>query len=480
MCWHVEGEAYGRAENGLRSRWDPVSMSSDRVCSGFMTWRLGRTSRETRLLTATLLVAVFVLFVLARFRYPSAGELSDDPRPAPPFVRLGATATYAELAAIIAQLQSGVGDALLVLRIGPLDPAFDPLDIMAGPSTPRFVPALRIRNDVAIARVPEGAQIQGIVSRMGAAPTVIATDSVRRVSLVRVPAEQPAAVPVLEPGMSLATPTYVAVAEGSRGGATLRPLFLARTDPIIDPRWDESLLALGGALSAQVGSFVFTLDGRLAGILDSGEGTLAMVPAATLLAAADRMASGRRLTAGDLGLALQSLTPGLAIATGANHGAVVSFVDPSGPSAGILQVGDVIRAISGEVVYSVESLQLRIARLGPRTPVTLAITRADVEQNVTVTARARNVDAPQAGGAPLGLNLREVEGVGAEVLRVMPRGAGAAAGLLPGDLITHWGGAAAPARRQIVASYEAAGSGTSIVVGLERQGRHLVLALEKR
>ncbi|MPY90457.1 MAG: PDZ domain-containing protein [Luteitalea sp.] len=439
---------------------------------------LGRVRRETRLLAATLVVSIAALFLLARFRYPAqeaAGTATTQP-----LARLAATAPYEELAASIERLEARVLPSLLIVRVdaaGTRD-TFEPLVQSTPVDSPRFVPALRVRDDRAIAILPPGARIQRMIGSREV-PTIVTTDPVRGLALLDVPTEPAVVTSVWDSSTPLSTPRYVATAEGTRGGPTLRPLFLGRTDAILDLRWDAALLALGGAGAAPVGSFVFALDGRLAGVIADAEGGPAIVPAETLMRVSDRLARGAPLTTGDLGLTTQALTPALAMATGAQFGVIVAFADPTGPTGKNVRVGDVVWGINGEMVYSVEGFGDRVARMPPGTLVKLSLMRdgqkLDVEAVVGEHDGGPSFDAP--GG--LGLVLRQADGLGSEVMRVFPRSAAAYAGLAPGDLIIHLGDASAPAPSTIQRLYRDATSGSVLVVGVERRGRHIVLALTK-
>ena len=57
----------------------------------------------------------------------------------------------------------------------------------------------------------------------------------------------------------------------------MRPVFVGRSDSIGDPRWDTPLLTMGRGAAADIGAPVFTLDGRLAGLLTSTDGEPALV-----------------------------------------------------------------------------------------------------------------------------------------------------------------------------------------------------------
>jgi S1-C subfamily serine protease len=285
-------------------------------------------------------------------------------------------------------------------------------------------------------------------------------------------------VPVGGSDGALSTPSYVAVAEGTRGGATLRPLFLGRTDPFMESRWDKPLLALGGSASAEPGSFVFHLDGHLTGMVMGTEGGLALVSAQALLEAGSQLLQGSIGDVGDIGIEAQALSPALAAAAKAQYGSMVTYVDPAGPANGLLQIGDVIDAIDGEALYSVDSLSIRIARTRPEAALRVRVTRFGQQLEIPIVARARP-SSEDTMPAALGLTLRAIAGIGAEVVRVEPQSAAARAGLLPGDIITQLVDRRAPLPRDITQAFANAAARSTLLLAVDRQGKHHVTALEK-
>ena len=422
-------------------------------------------SRETRLLLLTLVVSAGVLFLLARFRFPDQ-PTTESPVPQP-LERLAARATFDELASIVGQLEARVTPSLVVLRVS------------SASASPAFTPGFRIRDDVAVTLLDPEQQVQGLIGDAEAVPVILAADPVRRIALVRVPSRPSPYVPVGGWDGALSTPSYVAVAEGTRGGATLRPLFLGRTDPFMESRWDKPLLALGGTASAEPGSFVFHLDGHLTGMVVDTEGGLALVPASALLEAGNQLFQGGARDAGDLGIEVQALSAVLATAAQAQYGSMVTYVDPLGPAKGALQVGDVIDAIDGDAVYSVDSLSIRIARTRPGSTVRARVTRFGHQLEVSLVARARPSSEGSAPTLLLGLTLRAIAGIGAEVVRVESQSAAARAGLLPGDIITQVVDRRAPLPRDVTQAFAAAAAKSTLLLGIDRQGKHHVTALEK-
>lgn len=442
-------------------------------------------SRENRLLAAVVLVSIAVLLLLARFRFP-AEDRPINPSP-PPLERLAARGTFDDLASIVAQLQTRVSPALLVLRVvgaGSFDlpQSSRPLVPLSGETArSRLVLAARVRDDLALARIAPGDRIEAVIDDVEATSSVVAVDPVRAIGLVRISsAPTPQAPVVWDRERSGASPRYVTVAEATEGGPVLRPIFLARTDPIRDPRWDRPLLALGGAGVTIPGSFVFSLDGRLEGLTTIEENLPVVVPTEALLAVVNELQEGHVPGGGDIGVDLSDLTPALIAATGAQHGAIVTFVKPTGPAASALRVGDVVETVNDAPVYSSERLLVDVARASPGARVALGIVRGRQPVQVTVAVGAGAAGAPaDATATRLGLILRDAPKAGAEVLGVLPDSAASEAGFEPGDLITSLDDKRMPASAEIEKTFSAARSGDYLLAGVARRTRHAVLALRR-
>ncbi len=76
--------------------------------------------------------------------------------------------------------------------------------------------------------------------------------------------------------------------------------------------------------------------------------------------------------------------------------AVVSEVAPDGPSAGVLEVGDVIAAVNGVAVATPEDLRDEVTRAQPGDVVRLRIDRDGIGQSVLVTTQAAEGDPERA------------------------------------------------------------------------------------
>jgi serine protease Do len=81
-----------------------------------------------------------------------------------------------------------------------------------------------------------------------------------------------------------------------------------------------------------------------------------------------------------LGLVGQTITPEMAegLSLEIDHGVVVSDVEPDGPAAhGGIEADDIITAIDGRSITSLQQLEARVFRLTPGTEVSLQIQRGD-------------------------------------------------------------------------------------------------------
>lgn len=449
--------------------------------------RAGSLSRETRLLAATIAVSVLVLLVLGRFRFPTGTEGGVDAVQTQPLARLASRAAFDDLSLAITQLNSRVAPSLVVLRLS------TPSGLQ-GAGVPRpatsFVPAIRVRDDVALTRLPRTARVEGIVGAPGAV-SVVGADPVRELALVRIPSQPAQVLAVREGSAPLASPGYVAMASASRTGVALQPLFVGRSDVQPDPRWDAPLLTLGPGSRAEAGAPVFTLDGRLAGLATTAdeEGVVLLVPADQLMASVEQLLAGGVTATGDLGIVTQPLDARTARITKAPAGAVVADIAADGPGHDRLWVGDVITAVNGQPVSAPQALALRVARTPPGTSISLTVLRGGTYQTVPVvvgTSPQSPTAAPVGSERPdpkaeadLGLTLRLVAARGAEVVRVRPEGPAEEAGLRPGDLIVAVGRTRTPAPAQVTQAWDRLAPGGTVFLSIERDGRAQALVLER-
>jgi S1-C subfamily serine protease len=223
---------------------------------------------------------------------------------------------------------------------------------------------------------------------------------------------------------------------------------------------------------------VFALDGSFVGaIVRAGHGS-ALVPGDALLAAAARAAEMPPRVAATIGIHLQALDAMLAAATGADYGVAVSAVDPQGAAAGALRAGDVITAIADRAAGTPENALLLIAGLDVSKPSVVQGLRSGRPFAVAVTPRPVQDGDGLLPTASLGVSLRP-SARGAIVLDVERGSAAHRAGILRGDVITSLAGAASVAPRQVIDAYARLQPGTHVVLGIERTGIPLLVALTR-
>jgi len=420
-------------------------------------------SRDTRLLFAVILISVATLWVLARIRFPDRPQT---PNLVPPVLaQLAPPSAFDDIAVSVARLEPRVRAAVIPLEVRRQS-------ARGSGWASGLVPALRFRDDLAVALVHPGAGIPGAMPMSGAA---IARDPVSLLAVFRLPEGAAPALPNWSP-RRFDYPRFLLAADVAREGTSLRPVFVGSLSPFSSPTWPGPIWALPGSTAIGAGTFVFTVDGEVAGLVVERDGRHAIVPAATVAAIADRLAREGPGRPGHLGIQAQALTPALAAATGASLGAIVTWVDPLGPAAEHVEVTDVIERVGSEALPTLEHWEARHSGLVEGEAVVLAVRRGGEVREVPLTAAA--LPAP-TGSTSLGLTLRAVRGGGVEITGVEPGSAAFRAGLEAGDLITRFGEVDAPSAAQVSRVFSAAPEDLPVLAGVTRGDAHLVVALEK-
>jgi hypothetical protein len=400
-------------------------------------------SRETRRLLITIVLAVSALWVLARIRFQERPVTST---PVPDvFAQLRPASSYGDLARLIAEIRPGITAAV---------------SASAGGGA-----ALRIREDAAVTIQP------------GRADMRLSSDRATGLAIVR---HERGDMPGLMPWAPrlLDYPRYLVAADLTGEHVALRPVFIGGLFPVASPIWSGELWALPPATAIAPGTFVFTTEGALAGLTVSHDGQPAIVPAALLLSAVEQLqqASGE---AGDLGIAIQPLSSALASATGAATGVVISTVDPAGAAAGSLMATEVIEAIDGQDMRTPDHWRARVARVSAGDTLTLRVRGGKGVRDVRLTAAPSSPAAEPAGDTSLGLKLRAIPRVGAEVLSVQPRSRADRAAIRQGDVITVVGGQPSPTPSQVMGAFTSLPERGSLLVAIASGNEHRVVVVEK-
>jgi S1-C subfamily serine protease len=404
-----------------------------------------RISRETRLLLTTALIATVALWVLARVRFPDRPPPTNPVQPL--LTQLTPRPTFADLAAEIA-----------VLR-----PRLVPLLVAVEPDRP----GLRVTDDTAVVWLNPKQQLAE-----QDADSLAGYDPVSGLALVRV--ESRATPPAVLWSPQSLGPRYFVASEMSSAGISLRPAYVAALGPTDSPRWPGQEWQVPSGANLAPGSFLFTAEAEIAGlVIDHGDGH-ALVPAETLFAEAARLSGQPRAARGYIGIDVQPLTPALSKATGATSGVVVAWVDPRGPGTDGLNVGDVIVSGNRTGVPTPDHWEALIARLTTGETLTMSVRGASGARDVSLMVAAPRAADP----ASLGLALRSVPGVGVEVVRIEPGSSGDRSGLVAGDVITRVDTTDVPTPAELRQAFTASRD-RALIVGFTRGTSRRVTALEK-
>lgn len=418
-----------------------------------------RVSRETRLLLTAGVMAVAALWLLARVRFP---ERPVTPNPVPSVLsQLASGPKHDELAGEIAQLQARLQPSLLALDV----------PSAVSPHTSPRTAAIRLRDDLAVTLVPSGSSAE----RWNETP-IVARDAASGLAIVRLPVPMSASPPVPWSPRQLQQPRYLVASDVSPMGVSLRPAFVGSLYPLDSPLWPEPLWAMPDRTDVVTGSFLFTINAELAGlVIPYGRG-LALIPGGTVLAEAERLLAAPPGPQGMIGVEVQQLTPPVAAVTAASAGVVVVWVDQDGASSQQLMAGDVIEAVDGRTLATRQQWDVRVARLSVRERLTLRVRRGGEVREVALVATA---PAAPVASRSLGLTLRARTNIGAEVVRVARGSAADRGGLAFGDVITLVADVSAPTPAQVVRAYSSMGQGERVMVAVTRGDAHFVTTLER-
>jgi PDZ domain len=408
-------------------------------------------SRETRLLIATVVISITALWVLSRVRFPE--RPAAPPPVAPILAPLVRPPGYADLAADVTDLQAQVAPHMVPLRAGQY----------AGGGT---LQGFRIATDQAIALAPgDPVDWNGVLGRDHATALTIFSAPNADVS-----------VPATWSPRQLQYPRYLFAADAAAEGTALRPIFVDAMHALETPLWPGVLWAVRAGVDVAARTFLFTADGWLAGVVVDIDGGKAIVPGALLLREAGRLQQQGYRRPGDIGVEVRARTTALAAAIGEAAGVVVVWVDPAGAASAQLAAGDLVESVDNLPTPTVEHWTARVARLVAGETITVHGRRPSGMIDITLTAR----DASAIARPILGLTMRTVRGIGAEVVAVERASMAERAGLRAGDLITTAGAVHAPTAAQVTRAVAAAADGRAVLVAIDRGGAHDVTALVKR
>ena len=421
-------------------------------------------SRETRLLLTIVLISVSMLWVLARIRFPGR---SSTPNPvAPVLAQLAPPSALEDIASAVAQLAPRLEGILSPIEVQPRPAG------LTG-SAREVVPALRVRDGMTVALTDQAVDL---LPAAGSGIQIAAHDAASGLAVFRGQAGNARELTRWSP-RGLQYPRFLIAADVSRDGTALHPVFIGSLDSVVSPLWDGPIWATPQHADLHEGAFVFTVEGEFAGLVIERQGGLAIVPGDVVIATADRVLQQGSRPRGWIGVEVQPLSSRLASALGATLGALVSFVDPRGPASGLLSPTDVVEQIEGRPVVTTEYWDRRTAGLAEGDSMVLIVRRGPDRREVRLTAG--RPPAPPAQ-LPLGLSLRSIARIGAEVLRVDPESAAARATLRAGDIVTVAGDVQAPTAAQLTRLFAAGPDAAPMILVVQRGDTHHVVALERK
>ena len=414
-----------------------------------------KVPRETRLLLTAAVIAIAVLWLLARIRFQG---LPPAPNPIPAVLsQLSSSPRYDDLAAQLAQTQSRLQPSLLLLE--------------AASATASQSVAIRLRDDLVVTWAPSATP-----STAWKGTTVLAQDPASGLAVASSMAAAAAPLPLPWTPRRLQQPRYFFATRAAVGGVSLYPLFVGSLTPTDTPLWAGQVWTAPPGTALVPGELLFSTDAELAGLVIAHGDERVIMPIALLLAEAEQLLSVPPRSGGTVGIETQVLTPALASITKALRGVVVTAVDAAGSGAQAVQVGDVIETADGRALLTPQHWRARVARLSPGDSLALRIRRGGELRDVTLIA---NAPADQPVTPPLGLALRPLPGVGAEVIRVDRGSVADRTGLLAGDVITLIADTAAPTPAQVLRLFTATGEGQRVMIAVTRRDTHFVTVLER-
>jgi hypothetical protein len=209
-------------------------------------------------LVIAALIAVAVLWILARIRFP---DRAATPNPVQPLLtQIAPPPRFADLAAEVLGARLRLGESLFSI------PVSEGREAMA------------IRPGLAVAWL--GA---AVTDPSGDGTEVLAFDPASGVALIRMPAADRVTFPPLWMPRDLDEPRYLIASDVAGNRVSVRPVFIGALVPVNAAAWPGAIWQLPAHAEVHAGSFVFMPNGELVGLVISHGTTHALVPADVLV-----------------------------------------------------------------------------------------------------------------------------------------------------------------------------------------------------
>jgi hypothetical protein len=246
-----------------------------------------RPGREARLLVLVVSVSLAVLFVLARFRFPAADITVVTPSAAP-LAGLAARATFDDMASTMADVLARVSGSIAVVQLEAPEVKPRRGEPVPAPVPARWVPALRVSDDLAIAYAPTGWHpVAGL--NLDGPVTLVASDARTQTALVRVPAAGAFPDGLAGALSGFTGLAYAAVVDATPAGASVQPRFLGRVYTTTDEGWPQPEFSIAGQDAPGPGHLIFGINGRLIGLVSGAVDAPRLLTADALQALVGRL-----------------------------------------------------------------------------------------------------------------------------------------------------------------------------------------------
>ncbi|WP_408216544.1 trypsin-like peptidase domain-containing protein [Paraburkholderia sediminicola] len=259
-----------------------------------------------------------------------------------------------------------------------------------------------------------------------------------------------------------------------------------QTDVSVNP--DNS----GGPLFNRAGE-VIGIDVQIYSDSDRYTSLTFAIPISVATKVRSQLQTQRKVPPGGLGVEVQDVGPGLAVAFGLPRpaGALVNSVAPGTPAAAMgIKPGDVIVQLGDKTIDRSAELVEDAASLQPGTKITLRLfrNRRPVTMTVTVGTSGESPNArPTEGGAtdrlglimhPLSEGERRASGLAVGLMVDEVHGPAAAAGIQPGDIVLSLNGTLVESQEQVAALEAKAAK--EIAVLIQRNNARSFVSVELR
>ena len=263
-------------------------------------------------------------------------------------------------------------------------------------------------------------------------------------------------------------------------------------------RWYHYVMTIDGEVKIYLDGEVVGINSQIYTRSGGFMGLSFAVPISVAMNVADQLRTEGHVSRGWLGVVIQPVSKDLAESFGLDgtEGALVSDVSDDSPAqkAG-LKAGDVILSADGADIDDSTTLPRLIGQVAPGDEVSLQVMRGGDQRKVDVTvgdwpdqtaadgspSSASSNDQTKLGIAISDLSDQEKQQLdidnGALVRRVDPRGAAAAAGIQPGDVVVSFDQKAIDSADQLIDAVKQADGDRAIPVRIVRDGTSLFVAL---